>query len=62
MYNVWYYAYTFKMKLHNCIEKKVNIVFARITRFNNVCLCYVPISDDTSIKIPHIIREFLQEL
>ena len=31
-----------------CIERSVNIIISRITRVNNICFCYVAISDDIS--------------
>ena len=56
-----YYAHTFKMKLRNrlfiyiyiyiymySIESSVNISITRITRVNNICFCYIAISDDMS--------------
>ena len=50
-----YYARTFKMNYviatyiyMYCIERSVNISITRITRVNNICFCYVAISDDIS--------------
>ena len=52
-----YYARTFKMNYviaiyiymyMYCIERSVNIIISRITRVNNICFCYVAISDDIS--------------
>ena len=34
-----------------CIEKSVNISTTRITRVNNICFCYVAISDDISAHV-----------
>ena len=31
-----------------CIGRSVNISITRITRVNNICFCYVAISDDIS--------------
>ena len=31
-----------------CIERNVNISITRITRVNNICFCYVAISDNIS--------------
>ena len=31
-----------------CIERSANISITRITRVNNICFCYVAISDDMS--------------
>ena len=33
-----------------CIERSVNISITRITRVNNICFCYVAISDDISAR------------
>ena len=51
-----YSARTFNMILHNhythvymyCIERSVYISIRRIRRVNNICFCYVAISDDIS--------------
>ena len=51
-----YSARTFNMILRNhfthvymyCIERSVYISIRRITRVNNICFCYVTISDDIS--------------
>ena len=31
-----------------CIERSVNVSITRMTRVNNICFCYVAISDDIS--------------
>ena len=35
----------------SCIEPSVNISITRITRVNNICFCYVAISDGISAHV-----------
>ena len=47
LYNVITFTLSLLPSVHlYCIERSVNISITRITRDNNICFCYVAISDD----------------
>ena len=45
VHSKWNYVITIYMYMY-CIERSVTISITRITRVNNICSCYVAISDD----------------